>query len=390
MAMVNSGSPVAVRAAHLVCAVLATAIGAGGVARADDKVVVIPLSAQRLPAAEAERATAEILATIRAVPGLEVVAPRLATRDLGVDLTAQAQACDFDLFCLVEVGELLSARQVLVGHLARLPPTDPSADEGLELKLVAIDVPKASLTEVLRWRVPEDDPTAVVDAARAAARRLFAPPDVSVRWQLDPLTAEVRLYGEPLPRLDGGEPIPFWAGTYRARVTADGYEPKDVRVRLAPGRGVVDVPLTLEPDPLWVKAQGKAGDQHVFGKPSRHLGSGGSSATAGAVTDVTPSGPTPAYARIWPWAVVGAGVGLTVLGGTLMQGAQSDYDALAGETRYVSGFTLPATAAMDDRDAARSGYTVGNVLLWSGVSVALTGAVWMLVDAVLTDEAVTP
>lgn len=360
-------------------AIAAAAVGVACLGAAEaraSRVAVFALEARAVAPSAASRATRAVVDTLEGLGGVEVVDPEAGRARLGVDPTEQARACRYDVFCLVELGELLQTTHVLVGHLARPAPTSDDADEGLQLELVAIDVAKATVVEILRWRVPDLDPDAVTDAASAAARRFFGPKDVEVRLDLEPPSAEVRFYGEPVERPEDGGPFRYWSGTYHAEVLAEGYTPLRVRVRLAPGPGATRVPLSLEPDPLYVAE--KKRPVEVFDTGSRRLGSGVTAQTAGAAEAT--EAPAPAYATPWPWLAVGGGIGLSVLGAVLAARAQSDYDALSAEARYSPGVTLPADLAMRDRDQQRTQHRIGTGAVLGGVAVVVAAGAWMLFD----------
>lgn len=364
-----------------VCALLGVVLSLGvSDAAWAGRVVVFGLSPRGIDAATVEEGTQTLLKTLRDLEGVTVVDAKTAKARIGVDLVEQARACEYDVFCLVELGELLEAQQLLVGHLSRPPPTHDRADEGLELKLMVLDVAKASPTEVLLWRVPDLDPEALGQATSAAARRLFAPRDIQVQFVLTPSDAEVRFFAEPVA-VTSGQTMPYWSGTYHAVVRAPGYLEQALRVRLPAGQGTLQIPIELQPDPLFVAGQG--GTVRPFERSSRRTGSGASAQTVGAVDTRVP---TPAaYQGPLPWVVAGGGVALSVIGGVLMQRAQGSYNERAVERRYTPTITVPADVAMRDRDSARSTYRTGSGLMLGGVAVMVGAAVWMIVDAVLED-----
>jgi hypothetical protein len=371
------------RRVPVLAAVCGAALSVLGPEARAEKVVVFPLDARGVEPGLTLEGTRAVLARLRRVRGVEVVDPETGKAELGVGLTQQARACEYDVFCLVEVGELLEAERVLIGHLSRPLPTDARADEGLELKLIVLDVSRATITEVLLWRVPDLDPSALVDAARAAVSRLFAPKDVELIVALTPPEARISLYGEQLSLPEGGR-VPFWSGVYHALVTAPGYQPERARIPVMPGEGPVRVAVTLEPDPLYVAEV--TGPVKVFEQDSRRLGSGASAQTVGAVPSPDEA-PTPAYQSLPPWLVAGAGVGMVALGSVLMQGAQSRYNDRAAERRYISGETFTADVAIRERDENRTRYRAGSGVVLGGVGLLVGAGVWMLVDAALARPA---
>lgn len=373
------------QARHRWPALLALAVAwcAAGEARAA-RVVVFPLDARGVDASLTQEGTRTVLARLRRVRGLEVVDPETGQAELGVNLTKQARACEYDVFCLVEVGELLQAEQVLIGHLSRPLPTDPKADEGLEFKLIVLDVARAAITEVLLWRVPDLDPSALQEAARAAVSRLFAPKDAELMVELSPPDAELRIYGEQVNLPEAGTAMPYWSGVYHAVVSAPGYLSERLRIPVMRGDEPARVSVSLEPDPLYV-AEAK-GPVKVFDKDSRRIGSGASAGTVGAV-EVPPPAPRYAFQSVPPWLVAGAGVGLSALGAALMQSAQASYNTRAEERRFVAGETYGADVAIRVRDDSRLRYRAGSGTLIGGIGLVVGAGLWMVVDALLTEPA---
>jgi hypothetical protein len=336
------------------------------------KVVVFGLDPRNVSAETTAQGAQRLLTTLAKLPGLTVIDPQTAKARLGVDLVQQARACEYDVFCLVELGELLDADTLLIGHLSRPAPTDPDADLGLELRLMVLEVASASTVDVLLWRVQDLNSKALAQACDAGARRLFGPPDIKVQFVLTPPNAQLHLYGEPVELSPKGAPIPYWSGTYDAIVRAEGYEPRQVRIRLKKGKATLTVPLELEQDPLWVGE--RASKPELFDRPSRSSG-------LGTLNLETPAVPQPSLLhRLLPWGLGGGGVVVSALGGFLMQQAQASYNTRAGEIRYQSTVTLPAAAAVKERDAAQGKHRIGSGLLVAGM-VAIVGAgVWLILD----------
>ncbi len=333
------------------------------------KVVVFGLDPRNVSAEATKQGTQTLLTTLGKLPGVEVIDPQTAKARLGVDLVQQAKACQYDVFCLVELGELLDADQLLVGHVSQPAPTDSDADLGLELKLMVLEVVSASTVDVLLWRVQDLDSTALAQACDAGARRLFSTPDVEVQFALTPPGAEVRLYGEPVDLKPEGASMPYWSGTYDALVRAEGYEPKRFRIRLDKGQASLTVPLALEQDPLWV--QTKSAEVRPFDRPSRRR--------AGPLNLVAPP-EAEASSSLLPWALGGGGVAVVVLGGFVMQRAQADYNNRSAEARYVGGVTRSAAVAINKRSAARLEHRIGSGALIGGLVALLGAGVWMLLD----------
>ncbi len=71
---------------------------------------------------------------------------------------------------------------------------------------------------------------------------------------------------------------------------------------------------------------------------------------------------------------------MAVAGGVMVASAQSDYDALSGEVRFVPS-TTSAVEATAQRDDAQGQSTAGQVLVWSGLGLAVVGVIWGLVEA---------
>ncbi|CAN0576105.1 unnamed protein product, partial [Laminaria digitata] len=84
------------------------------------RVVVFGLAPRGIDAATVKQGTDSMLETLRGLSGVQVIDPKTGKARLGVDLVEQARACEYDVFCLVEVGELLEGQQILIGHLSRL------------------------------------------------------------------------------------------------------------------------------------------------------------------------------------------------------------------------------------------------------------------------------
>ena len=335
------------------------------------RVVVFPVDARGVASAQAAGATEALLRRLAALPEIEVMEPERAGRRLGVDLTAQARACEYDVFCLVEVGELVDGQAVLIGHLAQAAG---AVEGGLELKLVVLDVARAAITDVILWRISALEEAMLPEALGGAARRLFSAPDAELALETEPADARVEVWGEPLARPPAGAPIPFWSGTYHLRVEAEGHLPRELDVVVVPG-SPTRIPVKLEQDPLYTPPRGGARG------PERRLGSRASAQTVGAVE--LEVGPSPAYARPWPWLLAGGGVAGTIAGAVMMSGAQSRYAELSGQPRFEPGKTVTADVAARQREEQRSAHRTGSVVLASGAALVVGAAIWMLVDRLL-------
>lgn len=345
-------------------------------------VVVFPLDPRGVAYDTADRGTKNILSTMRDLKGLRVIDPKTVARKIGVDLTEQAKKCEYDVFCLVEIGEILEGDFVLIGHLRQ---QGEGADRKLELKLIVLDVARASITEVLIWNVSANEERALDDATRTAPRRLFGASDVKVVWNVEPDDAEIFVYGDPLKRPKPGAPVPYWSGVYHVRLERAGYHPLDQRIRIPQKKaGVVSIDIEMEQDPLYVAKRESGGDVTPFDKSSRREGSGVSAQVVGALPDDDQA--SSALANPFAWAAVGVGVATIVVGSVVMSGAQSKYNALAQEGRFMMGTAATASIASRMRDDHRSTYTTGSVVVGVGAAAIVGGIVWMLVDAALAED----
>ncbi|MCK6545969.1 hypothetical protein L6R52_08875 [Myxococcota bacterium] len=339
-------------------------------------VVVFPLDGRGVAERTAGDATARLKATLRALRSVEVIETAAVEKRLGVHLTEQARACEYDVFCLVEVGEILGSERMIIGHV-RKPPRAESPDE-LELKLFVLDVAKASVADVLLWRVPSAG-AALDDAVDAATRRLFSAPNAKLAFELSPANAEVTFYGDPVPRTLKG-PLDYWSGVYHARIAADGFQPVTQRIVVEPG-GPTTVKIELAPDLLWVAKPKDTKRANPFAQPSRREGSGVSAEEAGALPVATDDDGSGGFANPIGWGLAGAGIAATVAGVIVSASAQSDYNSLSKQERYLPGVTLSAAQAIATRDDARSRYTIGSVVALSGGAIAASGLLWMIVDS---------
>jgi hypothetical protein len=279
---------------------------------------------------------------------------------------------------LVEVGEILQSERMLIGHVRR-GGKEQKQDE-LELKLFVLDVAKASVVDVLVWKVPNRE-GALEAAASAATKRLFAPPDAKVALDVTPQESEISFYGELLNR-PKGQLFPYWAGTYYIHASADGRVPVDLRVTIEPG-GSTRIPIELQPDLLWVAKSKDTKSANPFSKTSRREGSGISVEEAGALKPQDPSVGRSPFANIFAWSISAAGVAGFVVGVLMARSAQNDYNALSAQERYLPDVTVTAAEAMRDRDDERSRFSRGAVVAVTGGIALAAGLAWMLIDAAM-------
>lgn len=355
-------------------AFVATLVGAS--ASASAAVVVFPLDPRGVAIGTSAEGTKSILKTLRAVPRLEVIEPKTVAKQLGVDLTEQARKCEYDVFCLVEVGEIMSADHLLIGHIRQRGEGD---DRRYEMKLIVVDVLKASITEVLIWNVTPSE-QALIEAAESASRRLFAPPDVRVEWKLEPPETRILLYGDPYAP-DRRGPVDFWSGAYEVRFEAEGYKPVEKRVVIPKKRGTVVVDIEMNPDLLYVKK--RSGKVNPFDKSSRRIGSGVSAAVAGAAEEEEEYN---AFLNPFAWGVVTVGAALSAVGIVVMSGAQSSYNDLSQQERFQKGVTVTAEVAIRAREDDAGTYRTGSAGLLGGFVIIAGGLAWMVIDNILSAE----
>jgi hypothetical protein len=338
--------------------VIAAALLVGLTVAAPARVAVFPFEARGLDPRIVRALEPRIVEALGATPDLELRGVDAISTELGVDLSAQVAACGTDVLCLAQLGELVGVEKVLVGSVR---------EEGgrTHVRLSTLDVARAALADTLRWEVPRRE-GALVEASLAAARQLLAPPDTTLILDVHPRDAKVSFYGDAAPERSDG-PVAFWSGVYYVRAERAGYEPRDVRVTLPPG-GPTRVQIELEGDPLWVDPSRP---------PPRET----------ELVRAPPPAARPeassAFANLWAWSVVAAGVGASVAGAAVMAGAQSDYNTLAGETRYLDGVTRSSLDARSDADAAASSFGTGRLVAGAGAGVAVLGLGWMIVDALI-------
>jgi hypothetical protein len=334
-------------------------------------VVVFPLDGRNVLPEVADSATEIVKRTIRSIAGMEVIESATVEHELGVRLTEQAQKCEYDVFCLVQLGEVFQSERMLVGHVRRVEKSSfprpihegggsgsrrerakAPEEEYFELKLFVLDVAKASVADVLVWRVR----AAIGDAVEAAARRLFSPPNVELLFEVAPPHAEVSFYGDPVSRPKSGA-LPFWSGSYFVRIRADGFVPFESQIRIPEGAPTT-LSVQLQPDLRYVSPSKTSRTVNPFGTSSRREGGRASPQEAGAKVDVEDPASSP-FANPLAWTAAGAGLVAVVIGGVIANGAQSSYNALSGERRYSPEVTHTAGEAANEREDARSRYRAG-------------------------------
>jgi hypothetical protein len=321
------------------------------------QVAVFPLEARGVPGATADAATADLLAAVATIDNVGLVEAARPGKGLGVDLVARARACSEELFCLVELGEVLRVERVVVGHVA----AERDASEGeLELSLTVIDVPAAAVGRRLLWRVPALFEGALTDAVQAAARRLLASPDVRLKLELEPADAQVLIYGERMARPRDARELPFWSGGYYVRVVAPGHRAMELRLEIPRGQRSARLFATLAPQ----------------APPKNALESSPEFAAAA-------DPPGSLLGRTLPWVAAGLGAGLGATGAAMMVSAQADYNALSGQLRFAPGVTVPARSAALERDELRSRHQLGATVLFAGVGVVAASLVYLIVDRAL-------
>ena len=338
-------------------------------------VVVVPLDAEGTRAFEAARlASGVISSALRDLPELRVMESRAVSAELGVSLVEQVQLCRREVLCLVQIGDAVSADRMLLGELSE-------ADGKRLLKLYVVDVTKAAMIDTLTWTVGTDD-RMLEDAVRAATRQLFGQPDARMVLQILPRDAQLELFGERV-NLRYWEEIPFWSGVYYGRVSAKGHEARDVRIVLAPG-GPSNVVIELVPDLLYVDPDARSRKRESDGRFM--VVSAEDAAAQAAAAQAAADRPSP-LANPWAWGLVALGAGASAVGGLVVVGAQSDYNALSAEPRFLRGETTTAVEAIAAREDARDSFGLGSKVMVGGIVVGVAGLVWMLVDAAIDSGA---
>lgn len=284
---------------------------------------------------------------------------------MGADPAVRAEACGYAVPCLVELGARLGADVLVVGRLAR---AGGATSEGAwALELVAIDVGDGFVAGVSEWTFGTEDLDA---AAQTLARQVALPSDARLVFDLEPAEARVALYGEPIDVGADGL-VDVAAGTYRIAISAPGHEVEVRRVSVAPTE-TVTVAARLALDPLAPAVPAADATLESF-REERPLAGG----------DRVPpptSGPSSRrWFRVLRWSGVAVASGVAMTGGALMIDAQSRYDGASAETRFSSS-TTGALDAAALRGGARDQRLAGQVMLWTGLGLAVAGTIWALVD----------
>ena len=74
------------------------------------QVVVLPFEPRGVAIEVTELATDELLGALEGIERLRVIDPKTVEDQLNVDLTEQARACEYDVFCLVEIARFCRPR----------------------------------------------------------------------------------------------------------------------------------------------------------------------------------------------------------------------------------------------------------------------------------------
>lgn len=328
----------------------------------------------------APRLTRVLLEALRNAADVQVLDARRVEAEVGLDLADKARRCNRDLLCLVQLGEVSNAERIFLTELSE----DPRGD--FVLRAVVIDVARASMVDTLRWTMP-GEPRVLEQVGELLVRHLFARPDAQVVLDVEPRDATLELFGE-VASLALGAQIPLWSGTYYARVTRPGYEPRALRFSVPPG-GPTRVAIPLSPDPLYVGPK-PALPTSSSGAPTIIQDPRPSPPPSAALPTVptTPVGPgaratpRPIAARTWVALGIGAlGAGAVAVGAAQLVSAQSGYNALAEEPRFDGGLTTSVAGARAAREDAEAQHGLGTAVLVGGF-VGLGGSLlWLLVDA---------
>lgn len=342
--------------------------GAEPATREVPSVLVFPLEAKNAPEDVARVATEAVVDGLRDAPAVHVVGPGAAKAEAGVDLLEQARGCDYDVFCLVEVGRLFSGREVVIGTVE-----GATGAPRWTVKLLRLDVERAAMVDTVAYTV-RSSVNALVAAAQAAGRRLCLPSNASLQFEVSPADARLSVFGEEVEVREDGT-LSLWTGRWRVDVDAPGYEPHSRWVTLSAQRPRRQLHVQLRADPLYVRERPSASVVEPFERPSRRHGSGIGVEEAGKRRE----GPQPPgrFARPWPWIIVGTGVAAAVTGTVLMVDAQSRYEGLALEPRYVSSATS-ADAAHAERDQLRDLHLAGSLAAVAGGIAVSVGLAWLL------------
>lgn len=355
-------------------ALLGVLVAAPEAAGATQRLVVFPFDAREFNPFRAKEAEQLFMNSIRRIDGLEIIESEVLARELGADLSAEARACNNDVLCLVQLGEILGAERLV------LPRLREGARETDVLQIVVIDVQAAKLRDSLTWDIPNQ--LGMFDAAMTAApRHLFGLPDARLVVLVQPKDARLFVFGEEVGSPPYTSEVAFWSGSYVATVERRGHTRRSFRLDVKPGV-VTKVEIELEPDADYVPEVPEGRAVKVRGGERVDEPGEVSRATVSAEESRPASPALRALLNPWAWGLVAAG-GLGIgVGGGIMAGAQSDYNALSLQTRY-SGRTTDVATARDLREGAASDYGAGSVLLLGGLAAAGAGVAWLVVSAAL-------
>lgn len=365
-----------------VLALLGSLVAAPEAADALTRLVVFPFDAREFNPFRAKEAEQEFMASIRRIPGLEVIESEVLARELGADLSSEARACNNDVLCLVQLGEILGAERLV---LPRLREGDRDSDV---LQIVVVDVRAAKLRDSLTWEIPSQ--LGMFSSAMSSApRHLFGIPDARLQVQVEPKDARLFVFGEEVGAPPYTAELAFWSGSYVATMERRGYAKKSFRLDVK-ASGVTQVQITLEADPLFVEDTPEGRAVKVRGGERASDGSrsaGGQSTKTEAPRPMSPA--VKALLNPWAWSLVAAG-GLGVgVGGAMMAGAQGDYNTLSEQTRF-SGRTTDVGTARDLRDDASGSYQTGSIILLGGLAAAGGGLTWLILSSALAKPEPNP
>ncbi len=339
------------------------------------RIVVFPFDAREFNPFRAKEAEQEFMSAMGRIEGLQIIESDVLARELGADLSTEARACNNDVLCLVQLGEILGAERLL---LPRLREGDNDTDV---LQIVVVDVQAAKLRDSLTWEIPSRIGM-FSSAVAAAARHLFGLPDARLLVNVQPKDARLFVFGEEVGAPPYTQEIAFWAGSYVATVERRGHAKKSFRLDVKAG-GVTKVDVQLVPDPSYVEETPDGRAVKVRGGSTRSgSGTGDETITAKTEREVPTSPAVKALMNPWAWGlVVTGGLGLGV-GGAVMASAQSDYNALSIQTRY-SGRTTDVGTARDLRDQAASSHQLGSIVFMAGLGAAGGGLAWLILSSAL-------
>jgi len=339
---------------------LAVALGLASAAD-NPQTAALPIQA---PTAPPDLRRALDVGVVRVLGPAAIPLSRLRRRLMGDDLDARTAACGGDVAGLADLGRRVGADRVLFGRLAR--------DRGGDwwLRLAAVDTQTSALSRVATWRLPSGAGTEV--AARQAAW-VAAPASARLRVELVPPDAEVLIHGEPTGWKHGAV-VSIPPGLHPFEVRAPGHAQATLTVEATAGE-TSRLRAVLDLDPLYVPAAGPRLPE-VFSTDPPNIAPGRT--LPKTLVEAEPGPARSPWPRVLRWAGVALSAGAAATGVALMVDAQSGYDAQAGDVRFDAS-TTSAREAVTARDTADDQMIAGNVLLWSGLGLAVAGTVWALV-----------